>query len=163
MESTFEKLKLPSRKVDALDHFQKCFLILKLHHQRVDSGKCSQQEGKTWKAIRVDLVMCPYERRAFALLGWTGSRVSALWVQKIWAGSTGAQEKDSGSGGRVTGRSAQKPPDPGILPACSQVRLINLEQCGPGLAAAHLGAGEICKSPPPSPTLPPPHHPYPIS
>ncbi|KAM8911790.1 DNA nucleotidylexotransferase isoform 2-T2 [Lycaon pictus] len=74
VESTFEKLKLPSRKVDALDHFQKCFLILKLHHQRVDGGKYSQQEGKTWKAIRVDLVMCPYERRAFALLGWTGSR-----------------------------------------------------------------------------------------
>ncbi|XP_045710341.1 DNA nucleotidylexotransferase [Phyllostomus hastatus] len=74
VESTFEKFKLPSRKVDALDHFQKCFLILKLHHQRVDSGKCSQQEGKTWKAIRVDLVMCPYDRRAFALLGWTGSR-----------------------------------------------------------------------------------------
>ncbi|XP_036906806.1 DNA nucleotidylexotransferase isoform X1 [Sturnira hondurensis] len=74
MESTFEKFKLPSRKVDALDHFQKCFLILKLHHERVDGGKFSQQEGKTWKAIRVDLVMCPYERRAFALLGWTGSR-----------------------------------------------------------------------------------------
>ncbi|KAM5321928.1 DNA nucleotidylexotransferase isoform 2-T2 [Glossophaga mutica] len=74
MESTFEKFKLPSRKVDALDHFQKCFLILKLHHQRVDGGKSSQQEGKTWKAIRVDLVMCPYECRAFALLGWTGSR-----------------------------------------------------------------------------------------
>ncbi|XP_045423808.1 DNA nucleotidylexotransferase isoform X2 [Lemur catta] len=75
VESTFEKLKLPSRKVDALDHFQKCFLILKLHHQRVvDSEKSSQQDGKTWKAIRVDLVMCPYERRAFALLGWTGSR-----------------------------------------------------------------------------------------
>ncbi|XP_032985977.1 DNA nucleotidylexotransferase isoform X2 [Rhinolophus ferrumequinum] len=74
MESTFEKFKLPSRKVDALDHFQKCFLILKLHHQRVDSGKSGQQEGKTWKAIRVDLVMCPYECRAYALLGWTGSR-----------------------------------------------------------------------------------------
>ncbi|XP_005407631.1 PREDICTED: DNA nucleotidylexotransferase isoform X1 [Chinchilla lanigera] len=74
VESTFEKLKLPSRKVDALDHFQKCFLILKLHHQRVDSDKSPQQGGKTWKAIRVDLVVCPYERRAFALLGWTGSR-----------------------------------------------------------------------------------------
>ncbi|XP_062959328.1 DNA nucleotidylexotransferase [Cynocephalus volans] len=73
VESTFEKLKLPSRNVDALDHFQKCFLILKLDHQRVDSDKSSQQEGKTWKAIRVDLVMCPYECRAFALLGWTGS------------------------------------------------------------------------------------------
>ncbi|EPY88747.1 DNA nucleotidylexotransferase isoform 1-like protein [Camelus ferus] len=74
VESTFEKSKLPSRKVDALDHFQKCFLILKLHHQLVDSGLSSRQEGKTWKAIRVDLVMCPYEHRAFALLGWTGSR-----------------------------------------------------------------------------------------
>ncbi|XP_048191254.1 DNA nucleotidylexotransferase isoform X2 [Perognathus longimembris pacificus] len=74
VESTFEKLKLPSRKVDALDHFQKCFLILKLDHQRVDSDQSSQQEGKTWKAIRVDLVICPYERRAFALLGWSGSR-----------------------------------------------------------------------------------------
>ncbi|XP_012659022.1 DNA nucleotidylexotransferase [Otolemur garnettii] len=75
VESTFEKLKLPSRKVDALDHFQKCFLIFKLHHQRVvDSEQSNQQEGKTWKAIRVDLVMCPYERRAYALLGWTGSR-----------------------------------------------------------------------------------------
>ncbi|XDB65032.1 hypothetical protein ABFV05_018648 [Capra hircus] len=74
VESTFEKFKLPSRQVDTLDHFQKCFLILKLHHQRVDSGKSNQQEGKTWKAIRVDLVMCPYENHAFALLGWTGSR-----------------------------------------------------------------------------------------
>uniref|UniRef100_A0A0D9R168 DNA nucleotidylexotransferase n=1 Tax=Chlorocebus sabaeus TaxID=60711 RepID=A0A0D9R168_CHLSB len=74
VESTFEKLRLPSRKVDALDHFQKCFLIFKLPLQRVDSGQSSWQEGKTWKAIRVDLVMCPYERRAFALLGWTGSR-----------------------------------------------------------------------------------------
>ncbi|KAM9618235.1 DNA nucleotidylexotransferase [Trichechus inunguis] len=74
IESTFEKLKKPSSKVDALDHFQKCFLILKLHHQKVDSGKSSQLQGKTWKAIRVDLVMCPYECHAFALLGWTGSR-----------------------------------------------------------------------------------------
>uniref|UniRef100_A0A8I6AFP2 DNA nucleotidylexotransferase n=1 Tax=Rattus norvegicus TaxID=10116 RepID=A0A8I6AFP2_RAT len=74
IESTFEKFKLPSRKVDALDHFQKCFLILKLHRGLVRSEESGQQEGKDWKAIRVDLVMCPYERRAFALLGWTGSR-----------------------------------------------------------------------------------------
>lgn len=83
MESTFEKFKLPSRHVDTLDHFQKCFLILKLHHQRVDSSKSNQQEGKTWKAIRVDLVMCPYENRAFALLGWTGSRVSAAFIPGV--------------------------------------------------------------------------------
>lgn len=98
IESTFEKFKLPSRKVDALDHFQKCFLILKLHHQRADSGKASQQEGRAWKAIRVDLVMCPYERRAFALLGWTGSRVSIPWIL-----GTVAESSDNGSGGGVTG------------------------------------------------------------
>ncbi|XP_045147554.1 DNA nucleotidylexotransferase [Echinops telfairi] len=74
VESTFEELKLPSRKVDAFDHFQKCFLILKLYHQTVASGQSSQLQEKTWKAIRVDLVMCPYANRAFALLGWTGSR-----------------------------------------------------------------------------------------
>ncbi|XP_040847764.1 DNA nucleotidylexotransferase isoform X2 [Ochotona curzoniae] len=74
VESTFEKLKQPSRKVDALDHFQKCFLIFKLYHERVGGDRCRQPEGKDWKAIRVDLVMCPYECHAFALLGWTGSR-----------------------------------------------------------------------------------------
>lgn len=85
IESTFEKFKLPSRKVDALDHFQKCFLILKLHHGRVRGGEqSSQQEGKGWKAIRVDLVMCPYECRAFALLGWTGSRVRAVCYWLSW-------------------------------------------------------------------------------
>ncbi|ELK00882.1 DNA nucleotidylexotransferase [Pteropus alecto] len=42
--------------------------------KRVESDNSSQQEGKTWKAIRVDLVVCPYECHAFALLGWTGSR-----------------------------------------------------------------------------------------
>lgn len=131
MESTFEKLKLPSRKVDALDHFQKCFLILKLHHQRVDGGKCSQQEGKTWKAIRVDLVMCPYERRAFALLGWTGSRVSAIWIQR-W----GIQKMSL-----LRPRKETMAAEGGIAPACGQVRLINLEQCGLRPAAVHLGAG----------------------
>uniref|UniRef100_F6VL88 DNA nucleotidylexotransferase n=1 Tax=Ornithorhynchus anatinus TaxID=9258 RepID=F6VL88_ORNAN len=80
VESTFEKTKIPSRKVDAMDHFQKCFLILKLHHQKVDSGRykpppeSKNHEAKNWKAIRVDLVMCPFEQYAYALLGWTGSR-----------------------------------------------------------------------------------------
>uniref|UniRef100_A0A8D0HCX9 DNA nucleotidylexotransferase n=1 Tax=Sphenodon punctatus TaxID=8508 RepID=A0A8D0HCX9_SPHPU len=80
VESTFEKAKLPSRKVDGFDHFQKCFEIVKLHHQRVDpsgsspSGESEKKEFKDWKAIRVDLVMSPFEQYAFALLGWSGSR-----------------------------------------------------------------------------------------
>ncbi|XP_067409002.1 DNA nucleotidylexotransferase [Emydura macquarii macquarii] len=78
--STFEQAKLPSRKVDAFDHFQKCFAILKLHQQRVDTSSCStskesdKAEVKDWKAIRVDLVVSPFEQYAYALLGWTGSR-----------------------------------------------------------------------------------------
>lgn len=33
-------------------------------------------EVKDWKAIRVDLIIAPFEQYAYALLGWTGSRVS---------------------------------------------------------------------------------------
>ncbi|CAM2117638.1 unnamed protein product [Caretta caretta] len=80
IESTLEQAKLPSRKVDAFDHFQKCFAILKLHQQRVDTSSCDTSEEsdkaevKDWKAIRVDLVVSPFEQYAYALLGWTGSR-----------------------------------------------------------------------------------------
>ncbi|XP_074855675.1 DNA nucleotidylexotransferase [Carettochelys insculpta] len=80
VESTFEQAKLPSRKVDAFDHFEKCFAILKLHQQRVDTSCCETSEEldeakvRVWKAIRVDLVVSPFEQYAYALLGWTGSR-----------------------------------------------------------------------------------------
>ncbi|KAH1167360.1 hypothetical protein KIL84_002843, partial [Mauremys mutica] len=80
IESTFQQAKLPSRKVDAFDHFQKCFAILKLHQQRVDTSSCDtskesdKAEVKDWKAIRVDLVVSPFEQYAYALLGWSGSR-----------------------------------------------------------------------------------------
>eukprot|EP00076_Gallus_gallus_P022652 XP_015144083.1 DNA nucleotidylexotransferase isoform X1 [Gallus gallus] len=80
IESTFVKEQIPSRHVDAMDHFQKCFAILKLYQPRVDnssynmSKKCDMAEVKDWKAIRVDLVITPFEQYAYALLGWTGSR-----------------------------------------------------------------------------------------
>ncbi|NXQ85684.1 TDT nucleotidylexotransferase, partial [Nyctibius grandis] len=80
IESTFVKEQLPSRKVDAMDNFQKCFAILKLYQPRVDnssynaSKNLDMAEVKDWKAIRVDLVITPFEQYAYALLGWTGSR-----------------------------------------------------------------------------------------
>ncbi|NXI72195.1 TDT nucleotidylexotransferase, partial [Anseranas semipalmata] len=80
IESTFVKEQLPSREVDAMDHFQKCFAILKLYQPRVNnssyktSKKIDMAEVKDWKAIRVDLVISPFEQYAYALLGWTGSR-----------------------------------------------------------------------------------------
>ncbi|NXH18313.1 TDT nucleotidylexotransferase, partial [Bucco capensis] len=80
VESTFVKDQLPSRKVDAMDHFPKCFVILKLCQPQLDnssyniSKKIDMAEVKDWKAIRVDLVITPFEQYAYALLGWTGSR-----------------------------------------------------------------------------------------
>ncbi|NXA79298.1 TDT nucleotidylexotransferase, partial [Thryothorus ludovicianus] len=80
IESTFVKEQLPSRNVDAMDRFQKCFAILKLYQPEVDNSTCNTSkklemaEVKGWKAIRVDLVIVPFEQYAFALLGWTGSR-----------------------------------------------------------------------------------------
>ncbi|NXM08748.1 TDT nucleotidylexotransferase, partial [Tyrannus savana] len=80
IESTFVEEQLPSRKIDAMDNFQKCFAILKLYQPGADnssyntSKKLDMAEVKDWKAIRVDLVITPFEQYAYALLGWTGSR-----------------------------------------------------------------------------------------
>ncbi|XP_067858528.1 DNA nucleotidylexotransferase [Heptranchias perlo] len=89
VEATLEKRELPSRKYDAMDHFQKCFLMLKLNKALVDNSvpsmsavrlttKGAEPEEKTkikdWKAIRVDLVIVPAQQYAYALLGWSGSR-----------------------------------------------------------------------------------------
>ncbi|KAM4702841.1 DNA nucleotidylexotransferase [Rhinophrynus dorsalis] len=77
IESTFDETKLPSKRVDTLDHFQKCFAIFKLPKARL--GNCNYEESggvksRNWKAVRVDLVITPYEQYPYALLGWTGSR-----------------------------------------------------------------------------------------
>ncbi|KFP18703.1 DNA nucleotidylexotransferase [Egretta garzetta] len=80
IESTFVRDQLPSRKVDAMDNFQKCFAILKLYQPGVDNSSYNTSknfdvaEVKDWKAIRVDLVITPFEQYPYALLGWTGSR-----------------------------------------------------------------------------------------
>ncbi|XP_052007186.1 DNA nucleotidylexotransferase-like isoform X2 [Xyrauchen texanus] len=77
-ESTFDLRLLPSRRFEAMDHFQKCFLILKLKRDQVTDIRGSDEVRKhgqcrDWRAVRVDLVAPPIERYAYALLGWTGS------------------------------------------------------------------------------------------
>uniref|UniRef100_A0A3Q1I5L4 DNA nucleotidylexotransferase n=1 Tax=Anabas testudineus TaxID=64144 RepID=A0A3Q1I5L4_ANATE len=73
--STFDISKLPSHKFEAMDHFAKCFLILRLEGSLVDRGLNSTEgDSRGWRAVRVDLVSPPMERYAYALLGWTGSR-----------------------------------------------------------------------------------------
>lgn len=70
--------KLPSRRFEAMDHFEKCFLILRLEEGQVEGDGGLQKdpgESRGWRAVRVDLVAPPVDRYAFALLGWTGSRV----------------------------------------------------------------------------------------
>ncbi|XP_072292428.1 DNA nucleotidylexotransferase [Eucyclogobius newberryi] len=75
--STFDLVKIPCRRFEAMDHFAKCFLILKLEDDRVRAGSPAGSQGdrgRGWKAVRVDLVAPPVERFAFTQLGWTGSR-----------------------------------------------------------------------------------------
>ncbi|KAA8584038.1 hypothetical protein FQN60_015246, partial [Etheostoma spectabile] len=73
--STFDTAKLPSYRFEAMDHFAKCFLILRLEASQVEGGlHCAEGDGRGWRAVRVDLVSPPMDRFAFALLGWTGSR-----------------------------------------------------------------------------------------
>ncbi|XP_070541443.1 DNA nucleotidylexotransferase-like isoform X2 [Ptychodera flava] len=43
----------------------------------IEDGKhsLSENKDKAWRAIRVDFVVCPSSQYAYALLGWTGSRM----------------------------------------------------------------------------------------
>ncbi|KAL0178714.1 hypothetical protein M9458_027608, partial [Cirrhinus mrigala] len=68
-ESTFDLRQLPTHRFEAMDHYSKCFLILKLKHEQ----ETDVRTARDWKAVRVDLVVPPLERYAYALLGWTGS------------------------------------------------------------------------------------------
>ncbi|XP_063047824.1 DNA nucleotidylexotransferase-like [Engraulis encrasicolus] len=74
-ESTFDKSRLPCRRFEAMDHFPKCFLIIKLHAEVVPEGalSCDHGDRRGWRAVRLDLVAPPADRFAFALLGWSGS------------------------------------------------------------------------------------------
>ncbi|XP_059928811.1 DNA nucleotidylexotransferase isoform X2 [Gadus macrocephalus] len=75
--STFDINNLPGVSFEAMDHFAKSFLILRLEDRLVEGGVQrpeGQHDGRSWRAVRVDVVAPPMERYAFALLGWTGSR-----------------------------------------------------------------------------------------
>ncbi|XP_032408301.1 DNA nucleotidylexotransferase [Xiphophorus hellerii] len=74
--STFDISKLPSHRFEAMDHFAKCFLILRLEGSLVEGGlQRAQGDGREWRAVRVDLVSLPVDRYAYTMLGWTGSRM----------------------------------------------------------------------------------------
>ncbi|XP_034537021.1 DNA nucleotidylexotransferase isoform X2 [Notolabrus celidotus] len=73
--STFNMSRLPCHRFEAMDHFAKCFLILRLEASQVEEGlHLAEGDSRGWRAVRVDLVSPPMDRYAYAQLGWTGSR-----------------------------------------------------------------------------------------
>ncbi|KAG7499180.1 DNA-directed DNA/RNA polymerase mu [Solea senegalensis] len=77
-------------------------------HRRGDSGlqtdqdSCSQriqtpggqEDTKPWRAVRVDLVVSPISQFAFAVLGWTGSKLFERELRR-WAGQEKAMSLSS--------------------------------------------------------------------
>lgn len=95
--STFteDMLKDDSQNVQnsTMDHFEKCFYILRLPtdgSRRVDKDPilgdvpvhkadfetlCRVSSNpRNWKVVRVDLITCPWDQYAYALVGWTGNK-----------------------------------------------------------------------------------------
>uniref|UniRef100_A0A3Q3LQ72 DNA-directed DNA/RNA polymerase mu n=1 Tax=Mastacembelus armatus TaxID=205130 RepID=A0A3Q3LQ72_9TELE len=89
----------PAQPPSNIDRFERCFSIFKLEKQATkqaempeDScsfgtgGLCRRPAGhKPWRAVRVDLVVSPVSQFAFALLGWTGSKLFERELRR-WAG-----------------------------------------------------------------------------
>lgn len=73
-----------------MDHFERCLSIFRLRLPGgVQIGAGAQKPGGAvtgsgvssfWKAVRVDLVVTPFSQFPFALLGWTGSKVSSTGI-----------------------------------------------------------------------------------
>ncbi|CAL8278286.1 unnamed protein product [Merluccius merluccius] len=68
-----------------MDRFERCFSILKLVQDPVQVEADQTDSGcRPWRAVRVDLVVSPISQFAFALLGWTGSKLFEREMRR-WA------------------------------------------------------------------------------
>ncbi|XP_047425106.1 DNA-directed DNA/RNA polymerase mu [Mugil cephalus] len=79
----------PGRPASNMDRFERCLSIFKLE-ERGGGGTEEEEEEKKkedrrWRAVRVDLVVSPISQFAFALLGWTGSKLFERELRR-WAG-----------------------------------------------------------------------------
>uniref|UniRef100_A0AAY4AXK5 DNA-directed DNA/RNA polymerase mu n=1 Tax=Denticeps clupeoides TaxID=299321 RepID=A0AAY4AXK5_9TELE len=63
----------PARPPSNMDRFERCFSIFKLESQSCSPPE--REKSHQWKAVRVDLVVSPFSQFAFAVLGWTGSKL----------------------------------------------------------------------------------------
>ncbi|XP_078127645.1 DNA-directed DNA/RNA polymerase mu isoform X3 [Sander vitreus] len=110
----------PARPASNMDRFERCFSIFKLadaekqgtkqtentpedtcrleaHSQVTDEGpeRTKPASGhRRWRAVRVDLVVSPISQFAFALLGWTGSKLFERELRR-WAGHEKAMSLSS--------------------------------------------------------------------
>lgn len=84
--NSFQALEDEELSVSAttMDRFDRCFSIFCLSSMTWEPGCEWKGSGGAhgWKAVRVDLVVTPYSQFSFALLGWTGSKVS-MWIYLV--------------------------------------------------------------------------------
>ncbi|XP_044135157.1 DNA-directed DNA/RNA polymerase mu-like isoform X1 [Bufo gargarizans] len=65
------------RRSTHMDGHETCYAIFALPNRdssKAESGDFTSSGACTWRAVRVDLVVAPYEEYPYALLGWTGSK-----------------------------------------------------------------------------------------
>ncbi|XP_037547747.1 DNA-directed DNA/RNA polymerase mu [Nematolebias whitei] len=108
--SYLESKEGPGRPPSSMDRFERCLSIFKLlrtekqaaeapqdvmvndvqaeGEQKSDESSRPEQTAaadRRWRAVRVDLVVSPISQFAFALLGWTGSKLFERELRR-WAG-----------------------------------------------------------------------------
>lgn len=112
----------PARPSSNMDRFERCFSIFKLSEEERRGAKQTDTENtpedafspealsqvkddgpertkpaghKPWRAVRVDLVVSPISQFAFALLGWTGSKVTSHKWPEIRSATVSYTSTDS--------------------------------------------------------------------
>ncbi|KAM8828251.1 LOW QUALITY PROTEIN: DNA-directed DNA/RNA polymerase mu [Spinachia spinachia] len=85
--SYLEPAEGPARPASNMDRFERCFSVFKLPEEagRGGAGAGGEEGSRPWRAVRVDLVVSPASQFAFALLGWTGSKLFERELRR-WAG-----------------------------------------------------------------------------
>uniref|UniRef100_A0A4W5J7J0 DNA-directed DNA/RNA polymerase mu n=1 Tax=Hucho hucho TaxID=62062 RepID=A0A4W5J7J0_9TELE len=91
--SYLESKEGPARPASNMDRFERyshplpqTLVVVGDHAQKVSwvLGHSQCSGPRSWRAVRVDLVVSPYSQFAFALLGWTGSKLFERELRR-WA------------------------------------------------------------------------------
>lgn len=110
----------PGRPASNMDRFERCLSIFKLmdlEPQGTEEDPTCAAPQKRWRAVRVDLVVSPISQFAFALLGWTGSKVTRRPLRSrlmmngalTVVSSTAVRERAAAVGGTREGHDPEQP------------------------------------------------------